>query len=438
MTESDASPPHPEGGAGDGSGFGPALSWPALSWVEARVLGCLIEKSITTPDHYPLSLNALRLACNQVTNRDPVASLDDHVVEEALASLRERALARRLKNPGERVVKHRHVAADALALDAAQIAILCVLLLRGAQTPGELKQRTDRMHDFESLDAIESTLARLADRGLVMRADRRPGQKEARWRERLSETSANDESARPSAGAPHEPPGDSGTAAGEPAEPELVRLDIVDAHTSKLIRSLATDTDHEVEAKVARARAALPSWCALDRAARADTLLRSLERIDHNRDELADLAASETGGDASSIVRVLGSATDEALARMDDDGVSPPGVIAVITSSADPHERLVVLVARAVLGGSTVVAKPSRHATLSALAIIERFHDCGVPADVLQCVVGGVTAGSALASAGVDRLHFSGVHEVGARVARLAGARGTPVDLVLRVPPTPG
>jgi uncharacterized protein YceH (UPF0502 family) len=151
----------------------------ALNPGEARVLGCLIEKSITTPDGYPLSLNALRLACNQTTNRDPVVHYDDSIVESALATLRERGLARRVKNPGERVVKHRHVVADSLGLDPAEIALMCVLLLRSAQTPGELKQRTDRMHEFATLDAVESTLALLAERGLVARLDRRPGQKEA-------------------------------------------------------------------------------------------------------------------------------------------------------------------------------------------------------------------------------------------------------------------
>src|SRR3954447_14462751 len=148
---------------------------------EARVLGCLMEKSVTTPDNYPLSVNALVNACNQTTNREPIVSYSENVVEHALDTLREKELTRRVKSTGQRVIKHRHVAEEALNLDRPESTLLGVLLLRGAQTPGELKQRTERWHSFRSLADIEDALARLAAGGFVRRLERRPGQKEARW-----------------------------------------------------------------------------------------------------------------------------------------------------------------------------------------------------------------------------------------------------------------
>src|SRR3954471_21473433 len=152
-----------------------------LSAEEARVLGCLMEKSATTPDNYPLSANALLNACNQTTNRDPVVAYDEATVDRALESLRTKGLARRVMATGQRVVKHRHVAEEALQLHVPEFAILGVLLLRGPQTPGELKQRTERWHTFRSLDDLEETLQRLAGRGFARQLERRPGQKEARW-----------------------------------------------------------------------------------------------------------------------------------------------------------------------------------------------------------------------------------------------------------------
>jgi len=414
-----------------------------LNPVEARVLGCLIEKSITTPDGYPLSLNALRLACNQTTNRDPVVHYDDLVVESALATLRERGLARRVKNPGERVVKHRHVVADALSLDPPEIAIMCVLLVRAAQTPGELKQRTDRMHEFATLDAVESSLALLAERGLVARLDRRPGQKESRWRELLSERDHTAEPAAVATSAVGERTVPSGVTsldvtgtsldsdANEAIDADPARLDVVDARTGTLIRSLATDSVHEVNAKVARARAVLPAWSARGHAERSGLVLEALARIDDDRDELATIAACETGSDEGAIARALAAAVADALAGT-DERPGAGGVVAIITGGADPHATLVTTGVGAVLAGSTIVVKPSPAATLSALAIVERLHECGVPADVVQCVVGGAGTGAAVVRAGVDRVCFAGEHETGAKVARLAGERSTPTDLVLR------
>src|SRR6476619_3270702 len=129
-----------------------------LSPEEARVLGCLLEKERTTPDAYPLSLNALLSACNQSTNRSPVVSYGQETVEAALDQLRERSFVRRGVYPGSRVIKYKHVLDEALAVGPPEAALLCVMLLRGPQTPGELKSRTERLHPFRDLAAIEETL----------------------------------------------------------------------------------------------------------------------------------------------------------------------------------------------------------------------------------------------------------------------------------------
>ena len=154
--------------------------------VEMRVLGCLIEKQRTTRDVYPLSLNALRLACNQATNRDPVVEYDDETIRAALDRMSRRGWVRLASGPGSRAVKFRHLLDEALGLSAAEISVLCVLMLRGAQTPGELKQRAERLHSFDSFAAVESTLDTLVQRELVGRLPRRPGQKELRYGQLLA------------------------------------------------------------------------------------------------------------------------------------------------------------------------------------------------------------------------------------------------------------
>src|SRR5438876_12452218 len=149
--------------------------------VELRILGCLIEKQRTTPDQYPLSLNALRLACNQSTNRDPVVDYDETTVRDALRRLSERQWVRLASGPGSRAAKYRHLLDDALHLDDAEISLLAVLMLRGPETPGELKSRTERLHRFASVPDVEEALARLIDREYAARQTRRPGQKEERY-----------------------------------------------------------------------------------------------------------------------------------------------------------------------------------------------------------------------------------------------------------------
>jgi uncharacterized protein YceH (UPF0502 family) len=149
--------------------------------VEIRVLGCLIEKQRTTPDQYPLSLNSLRLACNQSTNRDPVVDYDERTIKAALERMSVRGWTRFASGAGSRALKYRHLLDEALGVSDAEISVLAVLMLRGPQTLGELKARTERMHEFESLEEVEQTLDALAERELVARLARRPGQKEDRY-----------------------------------------------------------------------------------------------------------------------------------------------------------------------------------------------------------------------------------------------------------------
>jgi uncharacterized protein len=156
--------------------------------VELRVLGCLMEKQRTTPDQYPLTLNALRLACNQATNRDPVVDYDEETIRGAVARLRRRDWVRFASGQGSRSAKYRQLADEALKLDRAEQAVLTVLLLRGPQTPGELKGRTDRLHPFASLAEVEETIERLIERGYAERVERRPGQKEDRFGHLLGAT----------------------------------------------------------------------------------------------------------------------------------------------------------------------------------------------------------------------------------------------------------
>ena len=153
--------------------------------VEIRVLGCLIEKQRTTPDVYPLSLNALRAACNQTTNREPVVAYDEPMIRAGLGRLADKRWARLASGAGSRAAKYRHLLEETLGLADAELALLCVLMLRGPQTLGELKQRTERLCRFGSLDEIEETLDALAERGLAARLARRPGQKEQRFAQLL-------------------------------------------------------------------------------------------------------------------------------------------------------------------------------------------------------------------------------------------------------------
>jgi hypothetical protein len=168
-----------------------------LSPLETRVLGCLLEKERLTPENYPLSLHALTAACNQTTNRDPVTAHDEKAVEQGIGLLREKKLATMVWAAGSRVQKFRHNLLDVYSLDRSEVGLLCVLMLRGRQTPGELRTRTERFHGFGSVPEVEAALQKLmeGDDPLVRILPQSPGQKERRYVQLLSGEPAIDEPA---------------------------------------------------------------------------------------------------------------------------------------------------------------------------------------------------------------------------------------------------
>ncbi|HEX4308213.1 MAG TPA: YceH family protein [Solirubrobacterales bacterium] len=213
------------------------------SAVEIRVAACLVEKQRTTPDAYPLSLNSLRLACNQSTNRDPVVDYDEGTVSDALRQTALRGWTRLTSGAGSRARKYRHLLPEALGVDDGELAVLAVLMLRGAQTPGELKQRTERMEGFADLAAVQEVLERLIERGYVIRHPRRPGQKEDRFEQVLGGSEAE-------AGAPPGPKEDHGAGGEEflsvaedptpsQAVDEVARLDRLEAELLDLKGEIA-------------------------------------------------------------------------------------------------------------------------------------------------------------------------------------------------------
>ena len=160
-----------------------------LTEIETRVLGALVEKQVTTPEYYPLTLNALTLACNQKNNRHPVSAYTENEVAQAVESLREKNLAYVFYGSTSRVPKYKHVMPEVLHLNAAEMALMCVLMLRGPQTPGELRGNASRLHEFAGLDEVEQTLSALISREpdpLVARLPRQAGQKEVRFAHLLS------------------------------------------------------------------------------------------------------------------------------------------------------------------------------------------------------------------------------------------------------------
>lgn len=229
---------------------------------EQRVLGALIEKRWTTPDQYPLSLNSLRLACNQLTNRDPVTQYDEATVRDAAQRLARYGLTRLASGHGSRSVKYRHLAEEALSLNREELAVLAVLLLRGPQTPGEIKGRTERMATLGSLADVERVLGVLSERGYARRLARRPGQKEDRYEQLMgeedvapsapggisatAEASSGDTAFSDGAAANHELPGASSYGAQSPGVPPPVadghleaRIAALEAEVSELRRELS-------------------------------------------------------------------------------------------------------------------------------------------------------------------------------------------------------
>ena len=157
-----------------------------LSFEQGRVLGVMIEKAMTTPANYPMSLNAVVVACNQVSNRDPIVEFTEDEVERILRGLADDGLAKMVHRPGDRVVKYRQALDEELEVNPQEAALLAVLMLRGPQTPGELRQRTGRYVEFTSLPQLEETLVGIGGRQLARRLERRPGQKESRYEELLT------------------------------------------------------------------------------------------------------------------------------------------------------------------------------------------------------------------------------------------------------------
>ncbi|MGZ4252451.1 MAG: YceH family protein [Solirubrobacteraceae bacterium] len=237
---------------------------------EQRVLGCLIEKRWTTPDQYPLSLNALRLACNQSTNRDPVTTYDEATVRQAADRLTKYGLARLASGHSSRATKYRHLAEEGLGLGREELAVLAVLLLRGPQTPGELKARSDRMAAIGSLSEVERVLSVLADRGYARRLGRRPGQKEDRFEQLMGGAGSQADSAEPIA-APYAPaPAHPAPAAPAPAAPSspahpappaaapAAAAPEADGDLESRVRALEADVA-ALRAELARLRQAAPS-----------------------------------------------------------------------------------------------------------------------------------------------------------------------------------
>jgi uncharacterized protein len=203
-----------------------------LDAVEVRVLGCLIEKQRTTPDVYPLSLNSLRAACNQSTNRDPVVAYDEATIREALHRLARRRWTRFAS--GARAAKYRHLLDETPGLSVDQQALLAVVMLRGPQTPGELRQRVERLYSFPD-GGLETTLETLMERGFVARHARRPGQKEERYAHRLSEDLEDE----PAAVAPVSTPGAPPMSAAPAGPPQESRLDRLEREVEELKRQVA-------------------------------------------------------------------------------------------------------------------------------------------------------------------------------------------------------
>jgi uncharacterized protein YceH (UPF0502 family) len=193
--------------------------------VEIRVVGCLVEKQRTTPDAYPLSLNALRLACNQSTARDPVVAYDEATVVEALRRLALRSWTRLASGAGSRARKYRHLLPEALGVDDEELALLAVLMLRGAQTPGELKQRSERLHRFDDLASVQGALERLIERELVVRLPRSPGQKEERYEQVLGGGGEGDSTSPPEARQFEDPAAPAAASTDTPAEDRLDRIE---------------------------------------------------------------------------------------------------------------------------------------------------------------------------------------------------------------------
>jgi uncharacterized protein YceH (UPF0502 family) len=250
--------------------------------VEIRVLGCLIEKQRTTPDAYPLTLNALRLACNQSTNRDPVVDYDESTMRAALDRLGRRKWTTLASWSNRRAMKYRHTLDSALGLSDPEMALLCVLMLRGPQTPGELKQRSERLHPFAGLDEVEDTVRGLIERDLVAGLPRRPGQREGRYAQLLGGAAAEDGEVE--AGGPPR----AGAGAAEPAMRHAADMPAAAVAADP---APAASPGRPTPAAVPPTSAPAPAAAGLERrVARLEEELASLARLE---EELASVARLE-------------------------------------------------------------------------------------------------------------------------------------------------
>ncbi|MGO9877068.1 MAG: aldehyde dehydrogenase family protein [Acidimicrobiia bacterium] len=430
------------------------MSIVSLSPEEARVLGCLMEKSVTTPDNYPLSLNAVVTACNQSTNREPIVLYSETVVEAALDSLRAKELTRRVKSTGQRVTKYRHVAEEALGLDRPESTLLGVLLLRGAQTPGELKQRTERWHSFRSLADVEHALARLTDADMVRKLERRPGQKEARWIQLLAPV---DTATTPDGRAPvAETSSDVATVTlprtVADREPEPIALahslEVRNPATGLIVRSVAITEAGEIAQKTARARTAQPAWAARPYAERAATLGNFRTMLHNEVEEFAQLTTGEVGKpirQSRNEVRAVLERIDWNIDHVGEVVASrvvtnsdalqerityePVGVVAHISAWNYPYFVGLNSIVPALLAGNAVCYKPSEYATLTGLRLVDLMHRSGVPVDVVHAIVGAGPTGATLVDADIDMVCFTGSYATGRRVAAAAAERLLRVQL---------
>lgn len=418
-----------------------------LSAAAARVLGCLVEKSVTTPDAYPLSLNAVRVACNQTTNRSPVVDFDETTVQLALDELRGLELVSRNKAPGERAIKFHHHAGEVLDLDPSQLALVTVLLLRGAQTSGELRQRTDRLASFGSTDDVDAQLGELAHRGLVRPLAKQPGQKEQRWEHLLGDgaevIAASTEHAASAIVV-------GGTDHREATHAPVGPFTVVDPATGEVLRHIEAHDETEVHAKLQRARTAQRDWAARSWAERAADVERWAAEIVSHLEELARTTSRETGkpiAHARNEVRAVGDRIAWYLREVpnviapvevsDAGGMhervtyEPRGVVAHISAWNYPYFVGLNSIVPALLCGNAVLYKPSEIATMTGLMLVDLAHRAGVPVDVFQCVTGGGATGAALVSSGVDLVCFTGSYATGRAIARAAAEHLVPVQLEL-------
>jgi uncharacterized protein YceH (UPF0502 family) len=296
-----------------------------LSDAEIRVLGCLLEKQRTTPDHYPLSLNSLRLACNQSTNRDPVVEYDEAVIRDALHRLGRRGYARLAG--ASRAAKYRHLLSEVLPMSDAEQAIMCVLMLRGAQTPGELKQRGERIHSFAELEEVQETLAALIGRELVRELLRRPGQKEERYLQLLGGGDSTGEStATP---APREIVGEGG-----PSTMSAQHASVPDEH--------APVPDKHAPAQHAPAQQASAQHAPASHAP-APQDLRLTERVVRLEQEVSELRAalSELRAERDDSPQVGDERSQDSVVPQQDSAASPQdGVAPQQDSVAQPRSEV--------------------------------------------------------------------------------------------------